>query len=95
MKIFQIVDKKCYWDATSQVHSIEQANRMYPSDILFVEAPNFVNEGWGYDDSKEKDDRFIKPETPEGWEYDPISGTFYKIRTPAENREFAVSTKCK
>lgn len=77
MKIFQIVNSLCWWDATATVKTIEQAHEMFSPDCLFVEAPDYVFEGWGYDEHAEGDERFIRPETPEGYEYDERTGTFY------------------
>ena len=77
MKIFQIVDGFCYWDATKSVQSLSNTIGRYPSDVLFVEAPNYVFEGWGYDDTKEGNERFVMPDAPEGWLYDHKTGTFY------------------
>lgn len=77
MKIFQILDGLCYWDATNRVHTIDEAKFFYSPEILFVEAPDYVFEGWGYDEFAEGDERFIKPEAPEGWAYDDETGTFY------------------
>ena len=50
--------------------------RFPPSD-LFVEAPDHVFEGWGYDPEQEGDARFLQPEPPEGWLYDAGTWTFY------------------
>lgn len=77
MKLFQIVDGFCYWDATQSVQSLSNTIGRYPPDVLFVEAPDYVFEGWGYDYTKEGDERFIVPEAPEGWVYDIETGTFY------------------
>lgn len=37
---------------------------------MFVNAPDNVWEGFGYDLSKRGDERFIRPQLSEGWEYD-------------------------
>lgn len=85
MKIFQILNSICWWDATSTVHTIEEAHEMFPPTDLFVEAPDYVFEGWGYDEHAKGDDRFIQPERPEGWRYDAKSGTFsLEEKEPAE-----------
>jgi len=76
MKIFQIVNGFCWWDATATVHSVEEAAEMFAPDCVFVEAPDYVHEGWGYDETAEDDARFLRPETPEGYIYDDGSGTF-------------------
>lgn len=70
MKIFQIVNDICHWQTPYK--SVEEAEGRYPPDILFVEAPDNVFEGWGY-----LDGAFIKPTPPEGWLYDDATGCFY------------------
>ncbi len=83
MKIFQIFNSRntietfCHWDATRKFPTIESTIGKFPPDVLFVEAPDYVFEGWGYDPTKEGDERFIQPEAPEGWAYDEATGTFY------------------
>ena len=77
MKIFQIESGYCYWDATPKFGSLARLEGRFPPSLLFVEAPNYVFEGWGYDETKEGDERFIQPEAPEGFLYDPATGTFY------------------
>ena len=49
----------------------------FPPTDVFVEAPDYVFEGWGFDPLAEGDARFIKPEPPKGWLYDDATGTFY------------------
>lgn len=77
MKFFQIFNGICYWDASNVVSSLEEAAERFAPDILIVEAPDCVFEGWGYDPAQDGDARFIKPTAPEGWEYDDATGTFY------------------
>lgn len=72
MKIFQVENGICHWDASSVLQELEQAKKLYPPSILFVEAPDEVFEGWGYLDGE-----FIKPTPPVGWLYDDATGTFY------------------
>lgn len=81
MRIFQIVDGFCWWDATDTVRTLKQAEAMFPPDVLFVEAPDNVREGWAYDEHEQGDARFIRPEAPEGWAYDDKTGTFYELTT--------------
>lgn len=73
MKIFQVEDNMCRWDASRQVPSLEYAQKNFPANLLFVEAPDYVFEGWGYIQGE-----FIQPTPPEGWIYDKDTGTFYK-----------------
>lgn len=77
MKIMQISNNICYYDATPIFPTLKQTSGRFPPDVLFVEAPDYVFEGWGYDSAKEGDERFIKPTPPEGWLYDDATGTFY------------------
>ena len=76
MKIFQIYNGFCHWQTPFK--SLEETKN-FPPDCLFVEAPDWVNEQYGYDETKEGDERFIKPETPEGWGYDEKTGTFFPL----------------
>lgn len=80
-KVFQIVNGMCHW--CTPFKSVGETVGKFPSDCLFVEAPDYVHESWGYQE-KDKDgndlpyeERFIKPTPPEGWLYDDATGTFY------------------
>lgn len=77
MKIFQIEANICYWEATKKFPTVKSTVGYFPPDLLFVEAPDYVFEGWGYVDGK-----FIKPEPPEGFLYDEETGTFYTEDMP-------------
>lgn len=74
MKIFQIVNGFCHW--CTPFKSLQETEG-FPPDCIFVEAPDYVNEQWGFDDTKEGDECFIHPEPPEGWIYDEETGTFF------------------
>ena len=82
MKIFQILDGICYYDATPIHPTLDSTVGKYPPNVQFVEAPNYVFENWGYDSTKSGDDRFIKPTPPEGWYYDDETGSFKPISPP-------------
>lgn len=82
MKIFQIVDGICYYDATPVHPTLADTIGKYPPDVIFVEAPDYVFENWGFDETKEGDERFIKPTPPEGWYYDDETGSFQPINPP-------------
>ena len=73
-KIFQIVRKKCHW--LTPFHSLEEIEGKFPEDCLFVEAPDYVNEQWGYNPKATGDDRFVMPVAPDGWFYDLEAGRF-------------------
>ena len=77
MKVIQILYNFCHWDATQLHPTLESTEGVYAPDVVFVEAPNYVFEGWGYDETAEGDERFIEPTPPEGWLYDRETGTFY------------------
>ena len=77
MKIFQILQNICHWDATKEYPTVESTEGIFSLEILFVEAPDYVFEGWGYNPNETGDARFIKPTPPEGWLYDDGTGTFY------------------
>lgn len=77
MKLFQILGNVTYCELTNKHANLAAALVCYPPSVLVVEAPDYVFEGWGYDGSKEGDDRFIQPTPPEGWLYDVGTGTFY------------------
>ena len=77
MKVFQVFQGICYWDATILHPTVESTKELYAPDIVFVEAPDYVREHWGYDETAEGDARFIEPTPPEGWLYDRETGTFY------------------
>lgn len=82
MKIFQILDGICYYDATPVHPTLADTIGKYPPDVIFVEAPDYVFENWGFDETKEGDERFIKPTPPEGWYYDDATGSFKPINPP-------------
>lgn len=77
MKIFQIKDGFVFHDLTAVHNNFAVARASYAPNIELVEAPDYVFEGWGFDASKEGDERFIQPQPPEGWLYDEATGTFY------------------
>jgi hypothetical protein len=77
MKIIQILNSFCHWDATPQFPTLQDTEGRFASNIIFVEAPDYVFEGWGYDETAEGDARFIQPQAPEGFIYDERTGTFY------------------
>ena len=76
-KVFQILNGFCYYDATKLYSNAEEARQYYSPDTVFVDAPDYVFESWGFDETKEGDERFIQPIPPDGWIYDPETGTFY------------------
>lgn len=86
MKIIQVVNGWCYNDMTPQFPTLADTAGRFAPDVVIVEAPDKVFEGWGYDETKEGDERFIQPTPPEGWLYDEGSGTFYQEGTTAPSQ---------
>lgn len=84
MKVFQIVDGVCYYDATRLYPDAKEAAKHYARNTLWVDAPDYVFEGWGFDKKKAGTERFIKPIPPVGWAYDDETGTYYPDNTPSE-----------
>lgn len=80
-KIFQVVDNECRWHMPFT--SLAEVMKIYPKGLTFIEAPDFVFEGWGYKEEDEDgnkllgNDRFIKPVPPEGQYYDDDLGDFF------------------
>ena len=70
-KVFQIVNGMCHW--YTPFKSVSETVGKYPADCIFVEAPDYVYESWGYKETDENgnvlpyEERFIKPTPPEGW----------------------------
>lgn len=79
MKVFQILGNFCYVDVTPQFPTVESTKGYFPTDVAFVEAPDYVFSGWGYVNGQ-----FIKPTPPEGWLYDETNGTFYQESSSQE-----------
>lgn len=82
-KIFQIFNDMCYWE--TPFASLDETVGKFPEDVKFVEAPDYVNEQWGYLEEDEEgnpiegDARFIQPTAPDGWIYDVDLGAFIEI----------------
>lgn len=75
-KVFQIVENVLF-AYYPQYRSAKEASTFYSSDIVFVDAPDYVFDNWGYDETKDGDERFIRPIPPTGLLYDDDSGQFY------------------
>ena len=58
MKIFQILDNRCHWQTPYK--SIKETKGLYAPDIIFVEAPDYVEEGYTYENGE-----FSAPKEPE------------------------------
>jgi hypothetical protein len=71
MQIFQIFAGVAHYK-TKYTSLSEILPGTFPPDVLFVEAPDNVREGWGYINGE-----FVRPTPPEGWLYDDATGTFY------------------
>lgn len=96
-KVFQIMNNMCYW--CTPYSSVEETVGRYPEDVKFVEAPDYVNEQWGFIDEDENgnpiegDARFIQPTAPEGWYYDMELGAFINEEDIPEMLESAKNAK--
>lgn len=73
-KVFQVLHGHSLLATLHQ--SIEETNNL---DGVFVEAPDYVFESWGFGRDKDGDFCFFEPIPPDGWEYDENNGTFYKV----------------
>ena len=91
MAIFQIVNGKCHWQ--TPFTSLDEVKDRFPPDCLFVDAPDYVNEQWGFDETEIGDDRFIKPVPPEGWIYDDETGQLMPEEMQAQALEQAKENK--
>lgn len=76
-KVFQIFGGFVYTQITGY-RTAEEASRNFAPDIQIVDAPDNVFEGWGYDETKTGDARFIQPVPSDGWLYDTDTGMFYQ-----------------
>lgn len=74
MKIFQILHGMCHWETPFK--SLDEIVNRFPTDCLFVEAPDYVTEQWGFDETEIGDDRFIAPSIPENLVMNDDTGTF-------------------
>ena len=83
MKVFEILNGFCHHYYPEYKTAAEARQFFHPS-IQFVDAPDYVFESWGYDNTAEGDACFLHPEPPEGWGYDPETGTFYPLEETAE-----------
>lgn len=77
-KIFQVYEGHMF-KHYPEYTSVADTEGKYAPDILFVEAPDYVFESWGYDETAQGDERFIKPIPPDGFLYDEETGTFYPV----------------
>lgn len=69
MKYFKIVESFVF----EEIFDLEKELGNF-----IVIAPDYVFEGWFFDITQKGENRFIKPECPNGFKYDEKTGTFYK-----------------
>lgn len=69
MKLFEIKSSFVF----RQIFNLEKE---YGNSVVI--SPDYVFEGWGFDITQKGENRFIKPECPNGFKYDEKTGTFYK-----------------
>lgn len=79
MKVMQIKNGLIYQDVSSLYESAIEASKYYDNTIEFIDTPNYVFPGWGYNPSLEGDNRFIKPSVPDGMIYDDETGTVFNL----------------
>ena len=77
MKVVQIFHGKVYTDLSSKFKSSKEAAGHFASNIVIVDAPDYVFPGWEYNAKLSGDNRFIRPSVPEGMEYDDETGTVW------------------
>lgn len=77
MKVVQIHNGQVYHDLSYKYSTASEASKFYSSEILIVDAPDYVFPGWGYNSSLDGDNKFIKPTVPEDMEYDEQTGTVW------------------
>lgn len=94
MKVFHIVGGICHHEySTSEYANAAEAAKFFVPDWLFVDAPDWVHEQWGFDYDAEGDERFLCPpleytdEHGNVWLYDggvgvEGSGTYYLKDSP-------------
>ena len=82
MKLFQIVDNFCYYDATPVHPTLADTVGKYPPDVLFVEAPDNVFEGWGYDGVHSSSDAYGR--------YDAMFDDFYRFVTEGRQNPYTL-----
>lgn len=68
-KVFDVIDNRLH-HYYPEYASVEETIGLYADNIVFVEAPDWCYEGYGYFPEAEGDDRFIRPALPEGMVYD-------------------------
>jgi hypothetical protein len=84
MKIFQVINNVAHADFSEFGKTkAEIPKNLFPKKLMdeLVDAPNEVFIGWFYDKSN---NQWIKPESPDGFEYDEESGTFYAVGASIE-----------
>lgn len=77
MKVVQIFNGKVHYDYSSKYKTAKEASTHFASNIVLVDAPDYVFPGWEYNPDFAGDSRFIRPSVPEGMEYDDRTGTVW------------------
>ena len=85
-KIFEIVNDRVHKEYP-QYDTVSEAYDHYSRDLTFVEAPDNVWVGFGFDSSKVGDERFIRPELSEGWVYDEMNRPWNPEATRSSERK--------
>ena len=69
MKVMEILNGVCHREYPEYKDATE-ARKFFSDSIHFVDAPNWVWPGYGYNPNNFGDKRFLRPELGEGWVYD-------------------------
>lgn len=69
MKVVEIVNNRVHREYP-EFATVDDAYKKHSKSLLFVECPDNIQPGFGYDGTKQGNDRFIRPQLSEGWEYD-------------------------
>lgn len=69
MKVVEILNSRVHCEYP-QYQTAAEASTHYAPTIVFVDAPDWVREGFGYVASNVGDERFVRPQLSEGWVYD-------------------------
>ena len=73
-KVFQVL--RGHSLLATPYQSIEDVSSL---NGVFVEAPDYVFESWGFGRDSNGDFCFFEPIPPAGWVYDKSNGTFYQV----------------
>lgn len=85
MKVVEILDNRVHREYP-EFGSASEAYSVHTHELTFVDAPNWVMSGFGFDPSKKGDERFIRPELSEGWIWDEDGNPRHIVRQREDER---------